>query len=108
MQTVQLGLVDQTTGQMLFEPIEEYTEDSLGFKQMLEVATNYGIEIGRLRAADRLSERQVDDRIIGFVDGMKALRQLSADEQEWLRNNTFNGVVSVTNARLWAPVERKF
>lgn len=108
MQTVQLGLIDQTTGEMLFEPEECSYEDDLRLVQMLEIATNYGVEMGRLLAADRITERQVDDRVIGFVDGMKIHRQLSATEQEWLRNNIFNGAVSVTNARLWEPVVRQF
>ena len=108
MENVQLGLIDLETGEMLFAPIEEYVEDDVGFMQMTEIAKNYGAELGRLYVTNRLTDKEMDSRIIGFVRGLSANRNLSEDEQQWLRNDTINSAIKAANGRLWAAVDSRF
>lgn len=108
MENVQLGLIDLETGEMLFAPIEEYVEDDVGFMQMTEIAKNYGAELGRLYATNRITDQSIDNRIIGFVDGMSANRALSAEEREWLRNDVLSSAIKAANGRLWSAVDSRF
>lgn len=103
---IQLGLIDQETGAVLVPPMEIHEEDDYSFMQMTEIAKRYGTELGRMFAERRLSESNVDNRIIGFVDGMNAVRLLSADEREWLRNDVLNAVIAANNGRLWEAVTK--
>lgn len=105
---IQLGLIDIETGAVLVEPEEIHEEDSYSFMQMTEIAKHYGAELGRLYAAGKMTNKEIDDRIIGFVDGLSANRGLSADERAWLRNDTLNGTIRAANGRLWDPVARNW
>jgi hypothetical protein len=99
---VQLGLIDTTTGEMLIAPEETIVEVEYTFRQMLEIGKNYGTGLGKMYATNRLSDQQMDSRIIGFVDGMSAVRPLSADEREWLRNDTLTAATNAINDLRWA------
>lgn len=84
---IQLGLIDTTTGAALVEPEEIYTEDEYSFRQMTEIAKNYGKQLGTLEIRGKLTEKELNQRIFGFVEGMSAVRPLSTDERQWLRDD---------------------
>lgn len=87
---IQLGLINTETGAVLVDPEEIYTEDEYSFRQMTEIAKNYGKQLGTLEIRGKLTEKELNQRIFGFVEGMSAVRPLSTDERQWLRENVLN------------------
>jgi len=87
---VQLGLIDTATGQMLFEPEEHIIENEHSFCEMTVIAKDYGVELGRLLRASKLTQDGLDRLIVCFVRGMSACRPLSTEERAWLADDVFN------------------
>lgn len=98
---IQLGLIDTETGATIVEPEEIHTEDDYSFKQMLIIAHNYGAEKGRLLKSGKLTDKELDQRILGLIDGLAlGRRSLSAPEREWLRNT------ALTASQAWLKAQQ--
>jgi hypothetical protein len=80
----QLGLINVESGEAIVESTE-YIETASDFDNMLEIAKNYGIELGRLN----LTPERLNSRIWGFADGLAAENPLTDIQRELLRNECF-------------------
>jgi hypothetical protein len=98
MQQIQLGLVDLETGEAFVPAREIIDEPEYSFKDLTQIAKNYGEELRRLQLAAKIDGKQLDAMVIAFVAGLQAAseRELSTDECYWLKQNAFDA------ARPWA------
>lgn len=80
----QLGLINVESGEAIVESVE-YIETASDFDGLLEIARNYGKELGRFT----MTPERLHARIWGFADGLAAENPLTDIQRELLRNECF-------------------